>query len=380
LRSLEELSRQQPELREAGIAVLALAVDSREDERAVVAAAGSVGVPIAVAGDEVAGRYNLLHRYAFDRREDLRLPTVFLLNARGEVARVYRQLTGGVTLARDAKEADAMERERLVRALPFAGAFYARPGERSYFQYALELSEQGYDDASLAAFERAAKLEPSAITFYNLGTLYMRGGRAADARAAFDRSLQLQPGYPDANNSLGVLIAQSGEIDAAIERFNAALEVRPDFADALNNLGYVWLQRGEAVRARELFEKALALQPDFPEALNNMGILLGRQGDLDSALAFFQQAVERRGTYGEAATNLALVLAARGESVRAVLVLQQLLRERPDFEPAYVTLARIHLKEGSLTQGAQVLEQLLQRNPSHPLGLELLKEVRAAAR
>ncbi len=135
--------------------------------------------------------------------------------------------------------------ERLARAVPFPGTFVGKLGDRSYFQYGLELSEQGFDTPALAAFERVAQTDPSAITFYNLGTLYMKRGKTAEARAAFERALQLKADYADADNSLGALMAQSGDVPGAIERFRAALAARPQFADAMNNLGFALFQTGE---------------------------------------------------------------------------------------------------------------------------------------
>jgi tetratricopeptide (TPR) repeat protein len=108
-----------------------------------------------------------------------------------------------------------------------------------------------------------------------------------------------------------------------------------------------------------------------------MGIYFGRQGDLDRALTYFRQAVEKRGTYGEAANNLALVLAARGDMEGAIAALQGLLGQNPGFEMAYVTLSRIYLKAGRRAEGVQTLERLLQRNPANPVGLEMLRQVRA---
>jgi tetratricopeptide (TPR) repeat protein len=334
-------------------------------------------VPVIVADTEVAGTYNTLYRYLFDRREDLNLPTAFLISAKGEIVKVYRSAAAVVEAVQDVRKIDVSADERLVRAVPFRGTFYSSLGDRSYFQYGLELSEQGSDTAALAVFEHVARADPSAITFYNLGTLYMKGGRPSQAQEAFDRALQLKPDYADASNSLGALLAQSGQVPAAIERFRAALQAKPEFADALNNLGFALFQTGETAQAYELYQKALALQPDFPEALNNLGIFFGRQGDLDRALTHFQQAVDKRSDYGEAANNLALVLAARGETDKAVAVLQKLLQQNPSFEMAYVTLCRMYLKAGRRQEGVQILEQLLQRNPTHPIGLQLLRQIRA---
>ncbi len=377
LAAIAELSRQRAALTAAGASILTLAVDVPEDIAKVKTATQSLGLPVMVAGAEVAGTYNTLHRYLFDRREDLGLPTAFLLNAKGEIVKIYTSLPAIAQMAQDVAKIEVTAAERLLRAIPFAGTFYTSLADRSYFQYGLELSEQGFDIAALAAFEYIAKVDPSAITFFNLGTLYMKGGQSSQAKAAFERALQMKPDYADVSNSLGALLAQSGEVPSAIERFRAALQAKPDFADALNNLGFALFQTGETAQAYELFQKALTLQPDFPEALNNLGIFFGRQGDLDRARTYFQQAVDRRSTYGEAANNLALVLAARGQTDQAVTVLQRLMKENPAFDMSYVTLCRLYLKAGRRQEGVQILQQLLQRNPTHPLGLELLRQIQA---
>src|SRR5262249_17475011 len=155
----------------------------------------------------------------FDRREDLRLPTLLLLDGRGEVVKVYRDRFALSQVAADVPRVDASPAERLARAVPFAGKFYTPPGERGYFQYALERADQGFESGALVAFERTARSDPSPITLYNLGTLYMKSGQPAEARGAFERALERQPDYAEASNSLGALVAQSGDVPGAIQRF-----------------------------------------------------------------------------------------------------------------------------------------------------------------
>jgi Tfp pilus assembly protein PilF/peroxiredoxin len=373
--ALQELARHREALAARGASILAVAVDPPAHEAKVRAAARGLAVPVAVASEEVAGTYNILNRYLFDRREDMRLPTALLVNGQGDIVKVYRDPVAASRILEDLPRIEVSPAERLARSVPFEGTFYSSPGERNYFQYGLELSEQGFDAPAVGAFERVAKLDPTALTFHNLGTLYMKRGRPVEARAAFERALELKPDYAEASNSLGALLAQSGEVKAAIDRFRAALEARPDFADALNNLGFALFQTEQPEQAYELYQKALTLNPDFPEALNNLGIFFGRQGDLESAQRFFQQAVDKRRGYGEAANNLALVLSARGQPDAAVDVLRRSLEEAPEFEMTYVTLSRIYLKAGQRREAVQVLERLLQRNPKNPLGLEILRQL-----
>jgi predicted Zn-dependent protease len=40
-------------------------------------------------------------------------------------------------------------------------------------------------------------------------------------------------------------------------------------------------------------------------------------------------------------------------------------------------VCRIYLKAGNRQEATKALEQLLQRNPTHPIGLQLLQQIRA---
>ena len=372
---LQGIGSQRDALAARGVSILALAVDQPADPAKVKTYAERAGVPLMIATAEVAGAYNILHRYLFDRREDLRLPTAFLVNGQREIVKVY-DTPAASEIVDDVAHIEAAPPDRLTRAVPFAGMFTSPPGDRSYFQYGLELSEQGFDAPALSAFERVAKADPSAITFYNLGTLYMKLGRSSDAKSALEHALALKPDYAEANNTLGALLGQSGDIQGALARFRAALEARPDDADALNNFGYVLFQTGQMRDALQAYERALQVRPDFPEALNNLGIFFGQQRDLERAEQYFRKAVEKRPDYGEAANNLALVLRARGDAAAAIALLERLLKDNPSFEPAYVTLCRLYMAAGQERQAVQVLERLLQRNPTHPQGLQLLKQLK----
>ena len=355
----------------------ALSVDPVEDAAKVRSSVQGLGLPVMIATAETAGTYNILHRYLFDRREELPLPSAFLVSGQGEIVKFYSHPIAAGWIVQDVQRINAPPDECLARAVPFAGNYISPPGDRSYFQYGLELSEQGFDTPALSAFERVAKSDPSAITFYNLGTLYMKLGQPSAAKTALDQALALKPDYAEASNTLGALLAQSGDVAGALAHFRSALDAKPDYADALNNLGYTYFQTGQPQPAYALYQRALELRPDFPEALNNMGIFFGQQRDLDRAEPYFRQAVEKRPDYGEAANNLALVVNARGDGASAIAVLEKLLTANPAFEPAYVTLCRFYVASGQHRQAVQVLERLLQRNPTHPQGLQLLKQLQS---
>jgi Flp pilus assembly protein TadD/peroxiredoxin len=376
--ALLSLVRGTEALAQAGVGFVAVALDPPEDLPKVrAAAAGATTVPVVLASEEVGRSYAILYRHLFMNQQDLRLPTAFLLDAEGRVVKVYRDRVDVAEILRDAPTIEAPPAERLARALPFAGTFHSQLRARNYLPYGRELLDQGLEAAAVVAFERAAQGSPSASTLYRLGTLLVKSGQTSKAKAAFERALAMQPDLSEASNDLGALLAQDGDLPAAIEKFRAALATTPDYPDALNNLGYALLLTGHAEEARDLYQKALQLQPDFPEALNNLGLILGREGQMEQAEHYFREALAKRRDYGEAANNLALVLVARGQQDDAIRLLEAFLETRPEFENTYVTLAKIYLATDRQREGLAVIERLLQRNPTHPLALEIVRQVKS---
>ena len=373
--ALDAIERGAQALTRSGVGSIAIAVDTPPD-RPSLHTVPAAATPIVIANPEVALSYAILNRHLFMNRQDLSLPTCLLLDAVGNVVKVYRDRVDIDEIVKDASSIDVSPTERLDRAVPFHGTFYSRLPLRNYLPYGRELLDNGLESAAVTAFERAAQANPGASTLYRLGTLLAKSGETARARAAFERALTLQPDLAEANNDLGALLAQGGDLDAAIGRFRAALASTPDYPDALNNLGYALLLTGRDGEARALYERALALQPDFPEALNNLGLLFGRAGEMDRAERLFRDALDRRPDYGEAANNLALVLVSKGHSDAAVDLLQGALNRTPKYEAGYVTLAKIHFSAGRSKEGIAVLERLLQMNPKHAVALELLRQYR----
>jgi Tfp pilus assembly protein PilF/peroxiredoxin len=374
---LDELAVASAPFAGAGIGVVTLAFEAPSDVATVRAAAGARALPVVVAGEELGKSYAILYRHLFMNRQDLRLPTVFLVDPEGAVVKVYRDRVDVAQLLRDAAGIDAPPADRMARALPFPGTRHSAPGIRNYLSYGRELLDQGLEAEALVAFERAAQSNPTAWTLYQLGTLLVKSGQSAGGRASFERALALKPDLAEASNDLGALLARGGDLAAAIARFREALASMPDYPDALNNLGYALFVDGRLHEAEPLYEKALALQPDFPEALNNLGIIVARGGDAARAESLFRRALAGRPGYGEAANNLALVMVRRGELEEAVRLLDGLLEAHPESESTYLTLAKIHAVAGRSTEAVQVVERLLQRNPRHEAALEILRALRS---
>jgi tetratricopeptide (TPR) repeat protein len=372
--ALKAIAKDAEAIRSARISALAIALDPPEDASKVQrVAAGASSMPVFVAGNEAALGFAILHRHLFMNHPDLELPTVFLLDAKGRVVRVYRTNVDVSQILQDAATIEASSAERLNRARPFNGVSTSDPGQRDYVPYARDLLDQDLEAQAIVALKLATQGRPSASVLYRLGSLLVKTGQTAKAIAAYEEALILQPDLAEACNELGVILAQSGDIPGAIERFRAGIAVAPDYPEILTNLGYALLLTGQADEARKLYEKALSIQPDFPEALNNLGLLLGRAGEMSGAEMYFRKALEKRPRYGEAANNLAFVLCSRRQVDDAIRLLQEFIEKCPEAESTYIALAKILLSAGRRQDGLAVIGRLLKRNPTHALALEIEK-------
>jgi hypothetical protein len=164
------------------VGLLAVALDEAQAVPNVRAASQDApGVPVALGNEAVGNAYTILNHYLFVGKEDLRLPSAFLLNAKGEIVRAYRQTVAAAQVVADAAKIEAPEAERLARAVPFAGTFSSKPGDRNYLQYGIELVEQGLESSALPAFER---VQPPTMTRIVAGLVVLGLGKTPEQIAA----------------------------------------------------------------------------------------------------------------------------------------------------------------------------------------------------
>ena len=97
--------------------------------------------------------------------------------------------------------------------------------------------------------------------YANLGILYFRAGRTADAVKVLEHAIALNP-RPAYYNELGRVRRTEGRFDAAEQAYRRALELDPDYAYAHLNLGILYdLYLQQPDRALPHYERYRALAP-----------------------------------------------------------------------------------------------------------------------
>ncbi len=129
---------------------------------------------------------------------------------------------------------------------------YDRANAKALYFSAIALSQESKDEAKVAAIMEHAvsQLQRVPEAHYNLGILYHRMGRIADARACFEKAIELYPKLVEAKTSLAGCLLNQGEAStgrATLENACATHCVNPDSVYArgfahltLGHLGEGW--------------------------------------------------------------------------------------------------------------------------------------------
>lgn len=280
-------------------------------------------------------------------------------------------------------------------------------GRNAYYQYspsgmarAIDLFEEAIDRDPEFALAHAWLGNAYAVAVFNFRA---ETSLAAEAEAAAERAIALQPDLGDGYRALGTTLAITGRFEEAVGAFERAIELNPHDFPAIGNLAFMHAIRGDWDRAIEIvtisirrdptrshidysnlagyatrlsfFDRAieaanrsLELQPDDPVAVRALALAELYRGRTAEALEYAQRLT---GPDADAASLAAVgwVLAVAGEDEKARAVLERAHTAAPDAVPQQrhapsVVLAHLLSEDGETTRAANLLresEQLHER-------------------
>jgi len=365
-----------------GLQLLTVNVDDPADADKLRALARErhFSFPILCGTDDVAGIYNILYRYLFDRHRDLGLPTSFLIDDKGEIVKLYQGPVNREHVEQDFRRIPRTDAERVAGALPFPGVSETFEFARNYLSYGSVFFQRGYFDQAAASFQLALRDDPSsAEALYGLGSAYLNQQKTAEARESFERATQLHASYPgtlaNAWNNLGLLATQEGRADEAVRCFKEAVRLSPDHLIALNNLGNAYRLQKSWDAARKVFERALEVSVSDPEANYGLGMVFAQADDTARAYDYLQRALKSRPAYPEALNNLGILYLRTRRQDEAVTSFEECIRVAPGFDQSYLNLARVYEVEGLPDKARVVLLDLLKQHPDHAQAQDMLAQL-----
>jgi tetratricopeptide (TPR) repeat protein len=192
-------------------------------------------------------------------------------------------------------------REQLPAGRALTGVRITADGERVVVRDGETVwnPESGQSLFDFAVAELAAKAVPladaqtdehqhDADAWYDLAC-DLEGASPEEARAAYQRAIELDPDHADAHVNLGRMLHEEGAPAAAEQHYRRALDADAEHPTAAFNLGVALEDLGRIRDAREAYERAIALDPENFDAHYNLAGILERRGDKAGALRHLKE-------------------------------------------------------------------------------------------
>jgi tetratricopeptide (TPR) repeat protein len=166
------------------------------------------------------------------------------------------------------------------------------------------------------------------------GNKFYAEQKYAEAAAAYEEAVALDPGNWGYRLNLGLSKKKVGQPEAALTAFRKAVEINPESYSANKETGEALGLAKQFAEAKPFYEKAAALSPDDPDAQYNLGVCLVNTGESEAALPRFQKAVELKPDYAEAYYQMGTILIGQNKTAEACASLEKFLALAPNHEKA----------------------------------------------
>ncbi len=163
----------------------------------------------------------------------------------------------------------------------------------------VELSEgsqflqQGNFKAAQECYKQILDQEPENLeAIYGLGIISQYEEKFEDAKSYFESALSLHGENGAILNSYGVVTANLGDNESARESFEKAVQIDPTFLDAQKNLAEICITTNEYEKGIAAYQEILKQHGDDIESLLNVARLYFEIGDVDSTRFILEKVLE----------------------------------------------------------------------------------------
>ncbi|WNG48525.1 social motility TPR repeat lipoprotein Tgl [Archangium minus] len=191
---------------------------------------------------------------------------------------------------------------------------------------------------------------------YELGLQAQQAGNVQEAYKELQKSLELDPEYPEAHNAIAILLHMAfNRPEQAISHYKKALELRPNFSEVKTNLANVYLSQSRYDEAIKLYEEALndMLYSTPFIAQGNMGWALYKKGELERGLKSIKAAVTTNPGFCLGYKNLGIIYDETGDVSEACRYFGRYREACPDVADAYLREGACQVKQGKMEEARQ---------------------------
>ena len=238
---------------------------------------------------------------------------------------------------------------------PVGKPLFVLPAEQveAVFEHGFQLHQKGQLAQARAAYEEVLRMQPRHCdALHLLGAIAIQSRDPARAVELMGKAVEINPRFVEAHTNLAAALMEINRPLEALTRCNQAIAIRPDYADAHSNRGLALQQLQRLEEALNSYDQALALKPDHVDAHCNRGTVLVELHRLDEALRSYDQAIAIDPACVEAFCNRGIARKKRHHYAAALADYEQALAIAPRH-------LKSHFNRGLVLQNMQRLQEAM---------------------
>lgn len=229
---------------------------------------------------------------------------------------------------------------------------------------------EGNDDAAVASFEAALKLQPSAgQALTALMEVLVSQGRADDAIARLQRVATDQPQNPLPRNLLAEILTSRKRYPEAVSAFDDAIAIAPAWWIPYRGKALAQIGAGDTAAAVKTLQRGLDASGGAITLAVDLGALQERLGKPEEAIQTYESMLKRSPTNDLIASNLAMLLATYRDDPESLERARQLTERFKDSGVAahLNTAGWVSYKLGRYQEAVPLLQRASDQLPDAPL-------------
>ncbi|MBX7057213.1 MAG: tetratricopeptide repeat protein [Leptospirales bacterium] len=216
--------------------------------------------------------------------------------------------------------------------------------------------------AALQEFQAAAAANPRESEYpNNVGICYLSMGRSAEARAMFEKALQLRE-LPLYHYNIGLASVRLGQVEQALAAFRKAVAFDGNYVEAWNQIGSLEFQQRNFSGAEQAWRRASAAGRNA-EVESNLGMALLEQNKLEEARQRLERAIQLNPRYALAHFNLGVLLQRQQQLPAAEQSYLLATRADPRAYATYYNLGVVQERQGKKEAAMHSFESFVQLAP-----------------
>ena len=231
-------------------------------------------------------------------------------------------------------------------------------------------------------------MPPKLEELYEQGMDAFAKNEYAMAEQAFLQILSTKPDFADVQNKMGIIYHQTNRLELAVKAFEKAVELNPGYTEASLNLAVTLSDRGSYDKARDVFEKAAhftetpptpsadktkkakpALDPFVKGKLADEHLRVGKlyydMGLLDEAIDEYHKALRLAPTFADIITQLGIAFRDQGKHNEAIKEFNRAIEINASFIPARLHLGITYYSQGFYGLAEEEWRKALKINPNN---------------